>query len=454
MRSMLLLAALVLTSPTVASAQGAAAGNTADFRAWVEESAVKLDSLDPRHVDPAAFAFLDEALAGKRIVYLGESDHFVAERMGFRLLVIRELMKRGYRRIGMEMGLSDAKRMDRYLETGDEGWLEKVALYGYEADLREDRVDEVPGWTDDSHPEFTKVILDEAQWFQRELRKINAELPAGEPRLSWFGFDLSFRPGGGYADVAELLAPHADTPLVAQIKEHMARVPGETRLAEAGRLEGLVAFLDEHRAELLATVGETGALDVRRSLQRMADAFRFIEGMQGVADFDAEQIATALAARERRMDHNFDEHLAEWPPDEKIILLGHALHLSKDSETIHTEGFGNMWTSIGTYLARKLPDQVYGIWLLHHRGRHGVARAVPPVQRFISPPDSVERVLARVHPILMLPLATEDPRAAWLSEERIFSYGGGPCRTVLPRQTDCLFFVKDANEPGKRWGAK
>ena len=35
----------------------------------------------------------------------------------------------------------------------------------------------VPGWTDESHPEFTKTILDEARWFLRQLRTLNEELP-------------------------------------------------------------------------------------------------------------------------------------------------------------------------------------------------------------------------------------------------------------------------------------
>ena len=328
--------------------------------------------------------------------------------------------------------------MDRYLATGDEAWLRRVALYGYRGDLREDRQDEVPGWTDDSHSEFTKTILDEAQWFLRQLRTINEELPDGEPRLAWFGYDLSFRPGGGYADAAELLAPHDGDPLVDEIRERMARVPGESRIEEAARIEALVAVLDARREKLVALLGDQHTLELRRSLQRMADAFRFIDAMQDLRDFDADAIAAALAVRERRMDHNIDEHLAGWPADEKIILLGHALHLSKDSESIQTRDFGPMWKSIGTHVARKLPGQVYAVWLLHHRGQHGQARAVPPVQPFVSPRGSVERQLTRIHPILMLPLGSGDPREAWLGEERVFSHSGAPARARSPdRWTAC-----------------
>ncbi len=374
MRTTSLLALLALL-PCSLHAQHETNIETQDFVAWATEHAIKLDSYDWDKTDPSAFAFLDDALKGKRIVFLGETDHFVAERMEFRLLLIRELAKRGYRRIGMEMGYSDGKRMDRYLETGDERWLEQVALYGYKKDLRTDRRDEVAGWTDDSHPEFTKTILDEAEWFLRQLRKMNEQLPAGEPRLKWFGYDLSFRPGGGYADASQLLAPHDKAPLVHEIKTQMARVPGESRVEEAERLETLVATIDEKQDELIAMFGKPSALELRRSLQRMADAFRFIDQLQGVRDFDPEVIADALSKREKRMAHNFDEHLAEWPPDEKIILLGHALHLSKESESLITRDFGAMWKSVGTYLAQKLPGEVYGVWLLHNRGKHGHSRA-------------------------------------------------------------------------------
>lgn len=426
----------------------------ADFVAWAKQNAIRLDSLDWRDTDRTGFSFLDEAVKGKRIVFLGEMDHFVAERMEFRLLLIRELARRGFRRIGMEMGLSDGKRMDRFLETGDETWLERVALYGYRKDIRKDRKDEVPGWTDDSPPEFTQTILDEAKWFLRELRKINEELPEGKSRLKWFGYDLSFRPGGGYADAKELLAPHMETPLVHSIMKQMARVPGESRLEEAERLEALVHMLEESRNQLVAQIGKTKAFELRRSLQRMADSFRFIDSLQGLRNFDAEVVKAALARREKRMYHNFDEHLAEWPTDEKIILLGHALHLSKNSESIRTRDFGLMWKSIGTYLAEKLPGQVYGFWLLHNRGRHGLARGIPPIQPFRSPSNSVERLLAQVHPILMLPLRSNDPRESWLNEERTFSHSGAPAHAVLPQQVDCIFFVETANEPGRRRGKR
>ncbi len=428
-------------------------GSLEEFQTWAKESAVKLPSLARDKVGSAPFTFLDKALKQKRIVFLGESDHFVGERMEFRLLLIRELMQRGYRRIGMEMGYSDGLRMDRYLATGDESWLDRVALYGYREDLRKDRKDEIAGWTDRSHSEFSQTVQDEALWFLRQLRKINEELPEGEPRLSWFGYDLSFRPGGGYSDARELLAKHPDKALARDIERRMKRVPGETRIQEADRLEKLVAVLDERQTGLLEFMSKEDSLDLRRSFQRMADAFRFIEDMQDVSNLQPNNIVKTLSRRERRMDHNFDEHLAEWPEDEKLILLGHALHLSKDSEAIHTESFGMMWKSIGTYLTQKVPGEVYGIWLLHHRGQHGRPRGTPSVIVFRSPRRALEGHLAALHPILMLPLGSNDPGEAWLHKERVFSNSGSPARAIISRQADCLFFVEQAHAPGTRVGA-
>jgi erythromycin esterase-like protein len=434
---------LLLAAPFL---QEPAAPDAADFSAWAGEHAVQLTSLDPHADRSRDFSFLDEALAGKRVVFIGETDHFVAERMECRLILLRELAKRGYRRIGMEMGWSDALRMDAYLRTGDEAWLDRVALYGYRGDLRTDRSDEVPGWTDDPSAELMGPVTEEARWFLTELRAIGTGLEPGGERLSWFGYDSSFRPGGGYADAGAILAPHADDPAVADVLRRMERVQGESRIEEAERLEALVAVLDEQADELAPLFGE-GLGDARRSLQRMADGFRFIDGLQAVEDTEAR--LAALAAREERMCRNLDELLAEWPPDEKLVLLGHALHLSKDSERIRPPGYA-MWRSIGTHVANELPGEVWGVWLLHGRGRHGVPRADPPIRSYRSPADSVERRLADVGPILLLPLGSDDPREAWLREERVVSFGGSPGRAILPRQADCLFFVERTREPGKR----
>ncbi len=123
-----------------------------DFIAWAAERAVRFETLDWRDADINGLSVLDEALAGKRFIYLGESDHFMDEKNDFRMILIRYLVSKGFRNIGMEMGMSDARRMDLYLATGDESHLDRIAIYGYEGGRREDRNDDVEGSTRQLRP--------------------------------------------------------------------------------------------------------------------------------------------------------------------------------------------------------------------------------------------------------------------------------------------------------------
>ena len=90
-----------------------------NFVAWARKRAVTFDSLEGAHTDIEKLSFLDELLEGKRIVYLGEEDHWIREKNSYRLLLLRYLFSRGWRWLGEELGWSDGMRINRYLETGE-----------------------------------------------------------------------------------------------------------------------------------------------------------------------------------------------------------------------------------------------------------------------------------------------------------------------------------------------
>ena len=48
------------------------------FIAWAREQAVTFDCLDGKDTDNEKLSFLDELLEDKRIVYLGEEDHWLS----------------------------------------------------------------------------------------------------------------------------------------------------------------------------------------------------------------------------------------------------------------------------------------------------------------------------------------------------------------------------------------
>ena len=171
------------------------------FLTWVQDRAIELDSLEWRSADLGKLAVLDKLLEGKRIVYLGEPDHYVREKYDFQLIFIRYLFERGWCHLGMEMGRADGQRIDRYLESGDMAWLNRVASYGYKGDERANRKDIPKDLTPKkSDRSFVTNIHEEQFWFQKQLRSLNEVLPPGKPRLRWFGFDADLRPGGAYVD--------------------------------------------------------------------------------------------------------------------------------------------------------------------------------------------------------------------------------------------------------------
>ena len=384
------------------------------FVDWARGAAIPIDTLDWKKVDLSGLSQLDDVLKDKRIVYLGEGDHYIHEKFDYRMVLIHYLVGRGYRRIGMEMGRSDGKRIDDYLRTGDPAHLDRVAIFGYDGDQRTDRDDDVPEFTKGRDPKVRDAMKSECFWFQHQLRELSESLQDGT-RLHWFGYDVSFRVGGAYADVAPLLAPHGESPMIEKIEKMLARVRGETRLEESKRLLGVVRFLEEHRRELGSLLGEADFLELKRSVHCLADSLDMIDAMHPPRD--PARRALALRTRELTMIRQMDEILAELPAGEKVILLGHNMHLSKRSEAI-SYAAARMWRSVGTHLHDKHPGEIYAIWLVFNRGRHVSPYAALGVQEVRSRPGSVEQVLTAVGSRFLLPLQGRDPVPLYLQGRR------------------------------------
>lgn len=131
--------------------------------------------LDGVRGDLAPFAVLDDLAARARVAYIGEMDHFIAEKYDYRLLCIRYLASRGWRWFGEELAADRGARADEYLRTGDAALL--------------DPVDEPPWFTtgilaNDRQP---TAALDAAQArFMQAVRQV-------VPEARWFGFDADSR---------------------------------------------------------------------------------------------------------------------------------------------------------------------------------------------------------------------------------------------------------------------
>lgn len=417
------------------------------FLEWVGDTAVQLDPAgDGSWVTSADFSFLDDALRGKRIVYLGASDHWISEKYDYRLLLIKYLVGKGWRHIGMEMDVCDGRRVDRYLATGDDTYLKRVALYGYQGGEREDRDDRPQGFPGIENSNFRKGVWKQIQRFLGELRTVSEDRLPGSERLHWFGFDLGLFPSVAYEDAESILSAHTSDPLVQGLTRRMERVEGETRAEEAQRLKDLLSFIERDPGRVITILGETETKLLVRTLRHQAENVLFQEASKnGPSTMDW---VKGLMRREQHDIKVLDEIFEELPPDAKVILMGHNLHLNKDSNNI---GFGpigasalNMWVSVGTHLARRFPGEVYAVWMMYDHGRHNSVTSPAALEEVPSNPATIEHLLAKAGGVFYLPLGTGDRREDLLHERRQFLQNGTIANGVVADQADALFFVREA----------
>src|SRR6266852_625675 len=129
-----------------------------ELKAWMSERAIRLELPLRSERNFERLAALDTAIAAKRIVYLGEPDHFIHEKYDYRVLMLRYLVSRGWNHVGEEMGVVDGYRINNFLETGDSSHLDRAPIYGYKGGIRTDRDDSATGLLKDS---FTAFPLNE-----------------------------------------------------------------------------------------------------------------------------------------------------------------------------------------------------------------------------------------------------------------------------------------------------
>ncbi len=452
------LAAILLLTPILNGAHlqwPAPRQDAAEFVAWVKDHAIHLDTLAYDRVDEGVLERLDEALKGKRVVFLGEPDHYIREKWDFRLILIRYLVhKHGFRHIGLEMGLSDGSRVDRFLQTGDRTHLRRVGLYGYKGAQRDDRDDKPSGMFARISRNLRKnreAFKAEEFWFAQQLRRIGAEAVSSQQPLRFFGFDIDTRPGGGYEDAEEILSQAPESAAVAELGRRLARVRGESIEQEVGRLGSVVDWIDESRARLEPQLGPAPYEELREVVLTLSESLRFASRIKDSPS--QSEMIEAFREREKTMFRRFDGYLSRLGEQEKIILMGHNLHLSKDYRSVQfgpLSGGSPMWESIGTHVVRRLPGQVYSVWLLYQGGANGGHQCPRKECRIRLGRDRIETQLAQAGESYILPLQGAGGRESYLSSRRQFvlnaRYGAG----ILPRQADAIFFVRTVSPPRGR----
>ncbi|WXH32100.1 hypothetical protein WA016_06081 [Myxococcus stipitatus] len=413
-------------------------------------SVIELGPAWPEALPEAVAAEVDRAAKQHPVLALGEGDHFVAEKYEYRLAFLRRLIQRnGVRHIALEMGASDAARIDRYLKTGDERWLHRVVLYGYAGEDDDERRELAPIARGDRRPPDDAWAEAERSFFRR-LRALGQEQGT---RIHVFGFDFDAAPGGGYADARRALESCADTPSVQALRPRLTPPRNTSPSAEVTRLEKLIVSLDTERTSLDADCGAAQVDAARAALDQLAFSYRtFFEWHAAQADTSAQgplRLRRMFDERESQMYLRYTRWTQALPAGARVVLLGHDMHVARDSEVLR---YGRaphdlpMWRSLGTRIEEARPGGLWVCWLLYGDGTRYTPTS-PTGHSVVSlRPDSLEATLARTpgrHLVLMerVPAGTVVDQASAFGTET--SEGSGPVRTV----TDAIVFLPEAHAP-------
>ncbi len=418
------------------------------FVAWAKANAVPFEPAEDINHSVEKLSFLDRLLLDKRVVYLGEEDHWVHEKYEYRCLLLRYLFSRGWRYVGEELGWSDGVRIDRYLAAGDRSALERVATYGYRGDIRPDREDSATGILKDTAQNYPVQAFKAGQIrFAEFLRGFNESVLKEENRIRFFGLDVNSAAGGGYRDIEELLGPAFYSAGLAQLKKMLDRVPGETMEQEMGRLDRVLHALEDEKAKLMEWMGEACFAFLHQGILAMRDSLGYYRLANTATGY--KELNKAMAAREELMCRHADFVLSQMKPGDKLVLMGHNRHLSKDIGSITkmagSPPGGKLVPSLGTYLNRRLPGQVFSIWMLHERGK-SAQPFTNLADEYTVKPGSLNAILSRAGSRYLLPTAASAPEARLLhSKTDIVGLYNIPFRAAIAGQADAVFFIREVH---------
>ena len=422
------------------------------FLTWAKRSAISLPTSRDEPLSENAQAALDRMLAGKRFVFLGEPDHCIVEKYPFRLTLIQHLFGCGWRHVGMETGRSVGWRVDRYLETGDASQLHV----------------EPPSLLDVAlHGKMLTFIDRHENPFHEQLRRISEAREQGTSRLHYWGYDLDLGiPWGSVKPIRRLLEGHAD----GQIQELLSSIDTLADLStdqQLAQIEAMQRNLTVHADVLTRILTDETFAELQSWLSFLHDSVaaekrpRMNQDRRGHGRWRAE--------RERSLMRYLDEIVDALDPDERLVLLGHNGHLSKNASNLcfHpqqstfwglrswlrslgyrvffklTQGPTNMGDSVGTHLHERFPEQVSSIWMLYGQGTLMMPTG-PRTVRLHG--DTIESLLAQVGDRFLLPLNDVDLHTkAILSQANFRSAGGEYASTDLTAQADALYFVREVN---------
>lgn len=349
---------------------------------------------------------LQDTLADRRIIALGEATHGTAEFFRLKHRILRFLVEElGFRLIGLEANFTEMIAVNRYVRSNG----------GDPTPFRRQWA-----WK-------TEEMLSFIEW----VRDFNtARLPKDEVRLYGFDIQIAKHAAAFLVDYLERVDPEylstvrEDLDILAQRGLQLSKTTaGGAELAPSRRIiPDLRATMEERRPQQISQSSERIWQLARQHLTVLEQATEFGEEVQGCDGVFNEE---ALRFRDRTMAENI-EWVLDYEPTDRIAIWAHNDHVNRTKTTAG----GYVVPSMGNHLSLMYGEDYYAIAFEFGSG-HFLAECESGREgrgyekRTCSLEDSIPNTLAptfktldRSPAYLDLRRAKEDPVVGdWLTQE-------------------------------------
>lgn len=310
-----------------------------NFEPWIRANSHLIQSLDSD--DFSDLRFLEPLLDGKRIVQLGEDDHFTAEQSILKIRLIKYLHQElGYEVIAFESGLLDCYLTNMQISQLSADQAMKRSIHGI--------------WhTEEVLPLFDYLKENSASTTPLLLTGFDSQpSQTNQDDQTRFFYDLL---KGLKADYAVEIRALEESILTVESVEELTRIAsGDPDPVLV--YEDLARFLALNQ-DKLQQINSNSPVLVRVAEQAAWSRARFIEGRQVYDPFNSGE---GFKVRDQAMAANV-EFLAEVLfPDQKIVLWSHNNHIS---EITKFAGYNNM----GSHLSDYFGEELYSIAVIGYR---------------------------------------------------------------------------------------
>lgn len=343
--------------------------------AWLQGNAIPIRSLDPVEKNFADLISLGKAIAGARVVMLGEQSHGDGSVFLLKTRIIKYLHENlGFNVLVFESGLYDVAKAWAYLQKGEDPVKAiRRGVFGIWSGSQEFQplIDYIGQVRHTKHP--LEIVGCDDQFTATAARE-------------FFRDDLRAFLGTWHIDVKDI----ANLSVFWQILDALVERPyGKERISK-DRQTLFFTVWDEICQRVNALPGSNVGLVFWKQVLRSTRAYA-----KQVFDYDPNIQVFGAAANSGIRDAQMAENLL-WLIEKryagcKLIVWAATDHITKNPTLIVTNPPGGYagFSSMGHIVAKKLGNQSYAIGFLASEGQMGIWR-MPPMKLKVPDPNSLE----------------------------------------------------------------